>query len=120
MSFQNYKQLDIWQKAMDLTDEIYKLIDLLPKEEMFAMSSQLRRATVSVPSNIAEGSGRFSEKEFKQFLSIAKGSLYEVETQLLICIRRDYFKEEDAHTALELCDEISRKITNLVFRLNKQ
>ncbi|MCR5782248.1 MAG: four helix bundle protein [Clostridia bacterium] len=104
MSWKNYKQLNVWWRAMDLTDEIYKLIEQLPKTELFALSSQLRRAAVSVPSNIAEGNGRFSEKEFKQFLSVAKGSVYEVETQLLICIRRGYIKKEDAAIALDLCD----------------
>ena len=120
MAWKSYKQLNVWCRAMDLTDEVYRLIERLPKTELFALTAQLRRAVVSVPSNIAEGNGRFSEKEFRQFLSIAKGSVYEVETQLLICIRRGYFNEEDARIALELYDEISRKITNLVFHLENK
>ena len=120
MKSSDFRELKVWQKAMDLTVEIYSIVRLLPQEETYALSDQMRRAVVSIPSNIAEGNGRFSEKEFKQFLSISKGSVYEVETQVLICIRRGYFNEKDAYTALELCDEIARKITNLVFRLSNK
>lgn len=118
MAWKNYKQLNVWCRAMDLTDEVYRLIERLPKTELFALGLQLRRAAVSVPSNIAEGHGRLSGKEFKQFLSVAKGSVYEVETQLLICIRCGFFGEEEARKALDLCDEVARKITNLVFYLD--
>lgn len=75
----------MWQKAMDLKEEVYRLVRLLPREETYALSDQLRRAVVSMLSNIAEGHGRGSDKEFVKFLTIARGSLFEVETQLLIC-----------------------------------
>ena len=114
MSWQNYRQLKVWHKAMALTDEVYDLADLLPKKEEYALGNQLRRAVVSIPSNIAEGNGRLSAKEFRQFLAIAKGSVYETETQLLICIRRKYFSEIRAQTALILCDEIARMLTSLI------
>ena len=120
MAWQNYKQLHVWNKAMILTDAVYNLIDKLPKSELFALSSQLRRAVVSIPSNIAEGSGRASDREFKQFLSIAKGSVYEVETQLLICMRRNYLSPTDTKTALKLCDEVSRMITALILHIDKK
>ncbi|MBO5720510.1 MAG: four helix bundle protein [Bacteroidales bacterium] len=86
MKNSNYKNLLVWQKAMDLVVEIYKISKLLPKEEKYGISDQIRRSAVSVPSNIAEGQSRNSIKEFIQFLSIARGSLAELETQLLICV----------------------------------
>ncbi len=120
MAWQNYKQLTVWNKAMQLTDAVYDLIELLPKEENFALSSQLRRAVVSIPSNIAEGNGRNSALEFKQFLSVARGSVFEVETQLLVCVRRCYFSESDAAAAFLLCDEIGRMITGFILYLDEK
>ena len=120
MAWQNYRQLHVWNKAMQLTDAVYDLIETLPKSEIFALSAQLRRAVVSVPSNIAEGSGRSSDREFKQFLSVAKGSVYEVETQLLICVRRRYLTQADAKRALLLCDEVSRMLTALILYIDNK
>ena len=80
-----YKDLIVWQKSMDLVDEIYRLVKFLPKEETYALSDQMRRAAVSVPSNIAEGYERKSPKEFANFLSIARASRAELETQICIC-----------------------------------
>ena len=96
IAWQNYKQLNVWNKSMELTDAVYDLIEKMPKTEQFSLAAQLRRAVISVPSNIAEGNGRVSAKEFKQFLSVAKGSVYEVETQLLIGVRRQFFSQADA------------------------
>lgn len=90
MKSTDYRQLKVWQKAMDLTTDIYKLVKLLPKEETYALSDQVRRAAVSIPSNIAEGQGRNSDKEFVNFLSIARGSLWELESQIEICERLGY------------------------------
>jgi len=83
----NYQDLIVWQKAMELAEIVYVLARKLPKEELFALSDQMRRAAISIPSNIAEGHARNSTKEFIQFLSIAKGSTAEIETQLLLCVR---------------------------------
>ena len=113
MAWTNYKDLVVWQKAMDLTDEVYSLSRSLPQEERFALSDQMRRAAVSVPSNIAEGHGRRTENEFKQFLAIAKGSVYELETQLCICLRQEYLSKEQAAQALSLCDEVGKMLTSL-------
>ena len=113
MAFHSYKELIVWQKAMDLVDEVYLLVNHLPKEEQFALSSQLRRAAVSVPSNIAEGQGRNTKREFLQFLSIARGSVFEAETQLLICVRQRYLSEEQVQKALHLCGEIGRILTKM-------
>ncbi len=116
MSWKHYRELIVWQKAMDLTDEIYRLVRKLPKEELYSLSNQLRRAAISVPSNIAEGHGRQTDKEFKQFLSIAKGSVFEAETQILIAVRQGYISNEDAQPVFSLCDEVGRMLTALITR----
>ena len=116
MSWIHYQKLVVWQKAMELTDEIYRLVKQLPKEEQFSLSDQLRRAAVSIPSNIAEGHGRQTDREFKQFLSISKGSVFEAETQLLIAVRQKYISNEDAQPALKLCDEVGKMLTALITR----
>lgn len=120
MAWQNYKQLNVWNKSMELTDAVYDLIEKMPKTEQFSLAAQLRRAVISVPSNIAEGNGRVSAKEFKQFLSVAKGSVYEVETQLLIGVRRQFLPQADAEIALSLCGDVSRMLTGLIFHLDKK
>ncbi len=114
MYLKSYKDFTVWQKAMDLTVEIYKLVKLLPKEETYALSDQMRRAVVSIPSNIAEGHSRNSNREFMNFVSIARGSKSELETQLQICIKLNYLTEQDAENALSLCDEIGKMLTNLM------
>ena len=113
MEIKNYRDLLVWQKSMDLVVEIYRLTRLLPKEEIYALSTQMRRAAVSIPSNIAEGQQRRSTKEFIQFLSIAKGSNAEVQTQLSICIRLDFFTQEQTRYAFALSEEISKILTKL-------
>ena len=117
MAFSNYKDLTVWQKSMDLTEEIYRLVKKLPKEETYALSDQMRRAVVSIPSNIAEGQGRESGNEFRNFLSFANGSLSELETQLLICVRLGYLSDADIKTALSLSNEIDRMLSALILRL---
>ena len=114
MGWTHYQDLIVWQKAMDLVDELYRLLGFLPREESYALADQMRRAVISIPSNIAEGHGRQTGKEFKQFLSVARGSLYELETQLYICIRRQYFSEPQAPNALSLCKELVHLLTKLL------
>jgi len=110
----NYKDLLVWQKAMDLTVEVYRLVRFLPREETYALSDQMRRAVVSIPSNIAEGHGRNSTKEYINFLSVARGSQTELETQLQICVRLKYLSEDEAMVALNLCDELNRMLNALM------
>lgn len=86
----NHKDLDVWKKGMNLVETIYQLTNNFPDSEKFGLTNQIRRAVVSIPSNIAEGSGRKSDKELIQFLHIALGSLAEVETQYLIAVRLKY------------------------------
>ena len=119
MAFSSYKDLTVWQKAMDLTEEVYRLVKRLPKEETYSLSDQMRRSVVSVPSNIAEGHGRETKNEFRSFLSFARGSLSEIETQLLICVRLGYLLECDTKVALSLSNEIERMLTVLIIQLKK-
>ena len=120
MKSSNYKELKVWQKGMDLTVEVYKLVKLLPKEETYALSDQMRRAVVSIPSNIAEGQGRNSDKEFIQFLSIARGSLWELETQIEICLRIGYIDQSLATDTNNLIAEISKMLNALSNSLKPQ
>ena len=89
----NHKDLDVWKKSMDLVEDIYALSKFFPDDEKFGLTNQIRRASVSVPSNISEGAARKSDKEFIQFLYIALGSLSELETQYLIAVRLKYIIE---------------------------
>jgi four helix bundle protein len=93
MTKQNYQDLLAWQKAMDLVITVYRCTEALPQAELFGLTSQMRRSAVSIPSNIAEGKGRFSAKELVHFLLQARGSLLELETQLLIAYRLGYLPE---------------------------
>ena len=120
MKTSDYKELQVWQKAMDLVVEIYKISKLLPKEEVYGISDQLRRSAVSIPSNIAEGQSRNSAKEFIQFLSIARGSLAELETQLLICIKVNMLSEDNITEAQNIITEIGKMIKGLMNKLNSQ
>lgn len=117
MRARDYKDFIVWQKAIDLSVEIYKLVKLLPKTETYALSDQMRRAVVSIPSNIAEGQGRNSVKDFVYFLSITRGSQKELETQIYICTKLEYFTEEDASTALNLCEEVGKMLNSLIIKL---
>ena len=114
MGVKSYKDLIVWQKSVDLVGEVYGLVKLLPKEELYALSDQMRRAAVSIPSNIAEGQARNSSKEFAQFLAIARGSKAELETQLIICVRLGYLTDEQIRTATDLCAEIGKMINAIL------
>ena len=102
---------------MDLWIETYRLVKKLPKEETYGLADQMRRAAVSIPSNIAEGYDRASAKEYIRFLYIAKGSRSELETQILGCIRLRYFSESDAEVALNLCKEVSKILNAIIKKL---
>ena len=111
----SYKELIVWQKAMDLVVEVYDLIVLLPKTEQYALASQMRRAVVSIPSNIAEGNSRNTTKEYVQFLNIALGSKAELETQIEICKRLGYFTNTEK--AEGLCEETGKMLNTIISKL---
>ena len=114
----HYEKLIVWQRAMDLVAEIYALVKKLPKEERYALSEQMRRAAVSIPSNIAEGQSRNSTKDFIRFLSIARGSNAELQTQCLLCVRIAYLSPEDIRPAIDLSNEIGKMLNALIHRLD--
>ena len=109
-----YRELVAWQKAMDLVQEIYRLTQDFPPQEQFGLTNQLRRAAVSVPSNIAEGQGRRLRKQFCLFLRTARGSAQEIETQLLIAQRLGYASAQRLRPVLSLLEETGRLIGGLL------
>jgi len=115
-----YSELLVWQKAMDLVTDIYKITASFPNEERFGLSSQARRAAVSIPSNIAEGHGRKSTGAYLNHLSIAYGSLMELETQTKIAVRLCFLQEDTAANLLQRMDEIGRMLTGLKNSLNEK
>ena len=116
----SYQDLVAWQKSMDLVTEIYRVSHKFPREEIFALTSQLRRAAVSVPSNIAEGQAKSSRKEFLYFLGNAKGSLSELETQVLIARNLGYTENEDLDHLLSLSAEVGRILNGLIASLRNK
>ena len=115
---ENVTKLVAWQKSMDLVVEIYKLVKKLPKEELYGLSDQMRRAVISIPSNIAEGRNRSSAKDFQRFLYVAKGSLAELETQIFICVKLDNMEKTHTELALNLCTEIAKMLNSMISKLN--
>jgi len=118
LGLQKYEDLIVWQKAIDLVVEVYKLAKSLPTEERFSLSIQMKRAAVSIPSNIAEGQERNTTKDFINHLYIAKGSKGELETQLLICVRLQYLMQPQIATALNLLNEIGKMLNALIQSLS--
>ena len=108
-----HRGLVAWQKAMELVTEIYRMTRDFPKDELYGLVSQLRRAAVSVPSNLAEGYGRNSRNEFHQFVGVARGSLADVETQIEIAKNLHYVSEESCSEMLSRVDEVGRLLTGL-------
>ena len=113
----SFRELQVWQRGMELSVCIYKLTQGFPREEMYGLSSQLRRCGVSVPSNIAEGWGRQTRKDFRAFLAIARGSNMEVETQLLIAEELGYGDPTLLRSAQGKCDEVGRMLTSMLRNL---
>lgn len=115
----DFKKLIVWQKAMDIVVATYTLTQKLPTSEIYGLSNQMRRAAVSVPSNIAEGQSRNSDKEFAQFLTIARGSLSELETQLHICARVNFLSDSDIAEVLTDIKEVGKMLRTLITKLSK-
>jgi four helix bundle protein len=115
----SFHDLVAWQKAMELVTEIYKVSQKFPQEEMFGLTSQIRRAAVSIPSNIAEGRGKSSKGEFQQFLYHARGSLAEVETQLMIAINLGYLTNQGVSHIMELIARVGKLLHGLLSAIKK-
>ena len=110
----SYRDLHVWQDAMTLAENCYRLTQRFPKSELFGLTSQIRRAVTSVPANIAEGHGRENTGSFIQFLRIAQGSLKELETHLLLSARVEIIRQPDIAPLLEKCESIGKRLRSLI------
>ena len=120
MGAKNYRDLIVWQKAMDLVVAIYEVSRSFPKDETYALTNQVRRAAVSVPANISEGQGRDTSREFDHFLSIAHGSLRELETHIMIAERLNYITTATSNPLLEQAAEVGRLLVGLKNALQRR
>jgi len=114
MSSSSFRELHVWQAAMRLTAEVYRRTADFPKHELYGLTNQMRRAAVSVPSNIAEGKGHRSDKEFTNFLLHARGSLLELQTQLLIAMDLQYLKQDEGQQLFEAAEAVCRQLNGLI------
>jgi four helix bundle protein len=120
MGIQSFQDLQVWQKAMLLAERVYRLTKGFPREELFGLTNQMRRAAASIPANIAEGWARRGTKEFLQFLNIAAGSLRELETYILLAQRVELTTPAEAQPMLELVQVLSKQLVNLQRSLKKK
>ena len=118
MALRSYQELIGWKKGIELVTDIYRLTQKFPKQEIYGLTSQIRRAAVSIPSNIAEGQGRMSRGEFKQFLGHARGSVFELESQILIACNLDYLSTEEGKFLLGRVTELGRILNGLLNALD--
>jgi four helix bundle protein len=114
----SFKDLRVWQEAMKFAVEVYRVTSAFPRHELYGLSQQLRRAAVSVPSNIAEGKGHRSDREFGYFLLHARGSLLEVQTQIMIAQKLQYLSSEETRRLLTSADAIGRSLNSLINSIN--
>ena len=110
----DYKDLDVWKLSIDFVTDIYKVTSSFPKEDQFGLTNQIRRAAVSVPSNIAEGAARNSDKEFLRFLYISLGSIQEIDTQLLIALNLDFISSSDFDNLIIQLEQIAKMLIRLI------
>ncbi|MFC1752997.1 four helix bundle protein [Thermoproteota archaeon] len=114
----SFKDLKIWQMGMDVVKEVYSASNDFPRQELYGLTSQLRRSAISIPSNIAEGFKRYHNKEYKQFLYISMGSMAELETQLLIAFQLKFIKQPVMISIVDKLEQISKMTTSLIKKLN--
>ena len=119
ISISSYRELLIWQKGMDITEKVYQLTKSFPMEEQYGLTSQIKRSSISIPSNIAEGYGRNSTKSYLHFTKIALGSLFELETQLLLAYKLNFIKNEEHYTTIMyLITEESKMISSFIKKIS--
>ena len=119
-AFRSYRDLDVWQVAVSLTELCYRETAAFPREEVYGLTSQIRRAAVSIPANIAEGYGRESTGNYVQFLKIAQGSLKELETLMIVSVRVDLLSEAASEKLLAECERIGKMLRGLIRALESQ
>jgi four helix bundle protein len=117
MATHNYRELKIWQKSRILVKDVYQLTSTFPKEEIYGITSQARRSAVSIPSNIAEGAGRGTDKDFSHFLDISRGSVFELETLLILSCDLDFIREENLLKILDKTSEIIKMLNSFQDKL---
>ena len=110
----SYRDLLIWQRGMALVTYVYSLTKLFPKDEQYSITSQIRRSAVSIPSNIAEGFGGHHKQDYLRFLEIARGSLYELQTQLEISKNVNYLNKEELTKTIEMCNELEKMLNSFI------
>ena len=115
----SYKDLLIWQKGMDITEKVYQLTKISPNDELYGLTSQIKSCSISIPSNIAEGYGRNYRKDYSRFLQIARGSLFENQTQLEIAVNLDFIKVENLNEIKELSIEVEKMLNSLIKKLEE-
>jgi four helix bundle protein len=114
------EKLEVWQHSMDLAAKVYEITDKFPKHEMYSLADQMRRAAVSIPSNIAEGKGRDSTKDFVRFLNIAKGSLYELQTQCILANKIGYLDQKNYRSIIKMCESLEHSLSAFIkYQKNK-
>lgn len=120
MPVKDYRELIVWQRAMDLVEAVYRASAAFPREEIYGLTAQMRRAAVSIPSNIAEENGRNTTRDYLHFLGVAYGSVKELETQVLISERLQYMKADHSSDLVSATSEIARLISGLSNSLNRK
>jgi four helix bundle protein len=120
MEIKSYRDLKVWQTGMDLAEKCYLVTRNFPKEELYGMISQIRRASASIPANVAEGHGRKSRKEYIQFLYISQGSLKELETHLILSKRVKLSSSDDINSLLNQCESLGRLLSALIRALENK
>ncbi|MFZ4764443.1 MAG: four helix bundle protein [Roseimicrobium sp.] len=115
---ESYRDLIVWQKSMSLVREVYAATHNFPKEEQFGLTNQLRRAVVSIPSNIAEGNGRGTTPDYIRFLQIARGSLFEAQTQIELSVQLGFLSESISSQLKSLCNEVERMLNSVISKLS--
>jgi len=115
-----YRDLMVWQKSMGLVTEIYRMTKMLPKDEIYGLTAQMRRCAISIPSNIAEGYGRSSTNDYIRFLNITSGSLYELQTQIEIALNLKYMSQGDFDKLYEAGREIERMLSSLIKKIRER
>ena len=117
---ESYHDLIVWQKGIELVNDIYLITKNFPREELYGLTSQIRRSAISIPSNIAEGWGRGTIKNYLQFLQISRGSLFELETQIIIANKQDYVSQENCSNIIIKIAELGRMLNALITKLDSK
>ena len=115
----NYLELNIWKQSRELVKIVYQLSEAMPQSQLYGLTNQMQRAAISIPSNIAEGAGRNSDKDFSRFLSMANGSAFELETQLFLCVDLGYFSKENVKPIILRLKEVQKMIFRFIEKLKR-